>query len=171
MLIRHARTTLMAVAGTAGLAVLATPSAAHASAPTVTAEPADASAQSNPCDSWTDIDVFDPNGSRHFIVHVPTAGSQTKNANCILGQHSSGNGVFKLQTALILCNQQVQLTHDGKYGPQTAAAVKGVQAAAGFPADQQDGVYGPATFKVTGFPGYNPDGSFSGVCFVFPRGL
>lgn len=74
--------------------------------------------------------------------------------NCYMGTWmvgTSNQGVIALQKAINAC-YTLGLTVDGKYGSNTAAAVKEVQRRAGV---SQDGTYGPTTKNAMLWPWYD----------------
>ncbi|MFE5946459.1 peptidoglycan-binding protein [Streptomyces sp. NPDC056480] len=97
-----------------------------------------------------------------YRAAVPaTAGGST---SCVMGRGSSGSQVEALQFALSICND-LYLSSDGSYGPQTEAAVRTVQSRNNLSAD---GVYGPNTRNATSWRWYPVDWSANNpVCARF----
>lgn len=91
-----------------------------------------------------------------YVVHVPTAGSQSGNGNCQLKQGNKGDGVTVLQRSLKYC-EGYNISIDGDYGPQTKNAVAAWQRQmngdynAGLAVD---GEFGPHTRDWTTFVDY-----------------
>jgi hypothetical protein len=96
-----------------------------------------------------------------YVVHVPSAGYQTGTVNCLLKQGNRNDAVTVLQRALKYCHG-FSITVDGEYGPQTKAAVLGLQhrANSNYGAGLvEDGEYGPKTKNWTHFPDWTWPGN------------
>lgn len=76
-------------------------------------------------------------------AHLPVVGG-TNNYKCKLTNGHHNWGVVVLQISLKECEGQTGLQVDGRYGPQTAAAVTKVQHKYKI---TEDGVYGPQTLS------------------------
>jgi peptidoglycan hydrolase-like protein with peptidoglycan-binding domain len=114
-----------------------------------TAGPAEAATPT--CTSWT---TYYAPYTTSYVVHVPSAGSQTGVTNCILKQGNHNEAVTVLQRGLKYCHGD-NISIDGDYGPQTRGAVLALQKRANdaFGAGiAEDGEYGPQTADWTKFP-------------------
>jgi Putative peptidoglycan binding domain len=93
-------------------------------------------------------------------VRLPVAGPVAPFASptCKLdGSGGAADAVRLVQDALARCNDR-PVAVDGRYGPQTAAALRSVQQQHGIGVD---GVYGPETRSVMGWP-FEPGGDEEG---------
>lgn len=95
--------------------------------------------------------------TRHLIV--PSYNRVTR--NCLMGTGAQGPQVWDLQTALRDCYRINPGPADGKYGPQTKAAVAAFQRSVGI---ADDGIYGPRTEDFMRFRVYNNSGTWVGWC-------
>lgn len=87
-----------------------------------------------------------------ITAQVPVV-SGTNNYKCVLTNGHHNWGVVVLQIALKECEGHTGLEIDGRYGPQTAAAVTKVQHKYKI---TEDGVYGPETFSRMSWRGSFP---------------
>ncbi|HYQ62002.1 peptidoglycan-binding domain-containing protein [Actinophytocola sp.] len=137
------------------VAVLGLVSAAGTVLATAPAATADVTAAATPtCTSWST--AYAPY-TTDYVLHIPTAGYQTYNDNCILEQGNNNDAVKVLQRALRYCSGY-NLSIDGDYGPQTRGAVLDLQRRmndsynAGL---EEDGEYGPNTYNWVKFPAWS----------------
>jgi peptidoglycan hydrolase-like protein with peptidoglycan-binding domain len=137
------------------VAVLGLVSAAGTVLAAAPAATADVTAAATPtCTSWST--AYAPY-TTDYVLHIPTAGYQTYNDNCILEQGNNNDAVKVLQRALRYCSGY-NLSIDGDYGPQTRGAVLDLQRRmndsynAGL---EEDGEYGPNTYNWVKFPAWS----------------
>lgn len=148
------------------IALLGLASAAGIGLATAAPASADVTAAATPtCTSWTT--VYAPY-TTDYVLHIPTAGSQTWNDNCVLRQGNRNDAVKVLQRALRYCSGY-NIGIDGDYGPQTRAAVLDLQRRmndrenAGL---QEDGEYGPNTYNYVEFPAWSwPANAMQNSCW------
>ncbi|UJW34926.1 peptidoglycan-binding protein [Saccharothrix sp. AJ9571] len=81
--------------------------------------------------------------------------------NCQLAYGDSGSAVVPLQQALKWCNQKANISADGDFGTMTKKALAHAQANAGV---DDDGIYGPVTRGVLGWPVIGSNGQPNGKC-------
>jgi hypothetical protein len=86
---------------------------------------------------------------------LPTTGYENKNTECKLQYGDEYPGVLVLQAAITRCFAKI--TVDGKYYAETEAVVRFIQELNKI---DPDGVYGPDTRDVMGWPWYSSDGTF-----------
>jgi peptidoglycan hydrolase-like protein with peptidoglycan-binding domain len=90
-------------------------------------------------------------------LHLPalsTGSRQCKNDRTYEG--TALDSVKVIQNAANSSVYKRGITKDGKYGQNTAAAVKHIQVYGGLPKSQQDSVYGPVTCSRTWWPVQTP---------------
>ncbi|AXB45419.1 peptidoglycan-binding domain-containing protein [Amycolatopsis albispora] len=114
---------------------------------------ADVSAAAATCNSVKKISL----GNNYIRQPVNTNGA---GRNCQLSYGDSGSAVTALQQALKLCNYKANIAADGDFGEQTLKALIYAQEKRGV---DNDGIYGPITRGVLGWPAYNGNG-FTGSC-------
>ena len=113
-------------------------------------------------DSWPDA----PSGLYH---HVPSAGAQTGNYNCVLAYGNNSLAVLALQESLNACYGQ-GIAPDRDFGPATRQAVRNAQTAINQRHPEArlvvDGVYGPKTSLYFRYQAYdhNNGGAHTGLC-------
>ncbi|MGC7097943.1 peptidoglycan-binding domain-containing protein [Amycolatopsis lurida] len=114
---------------------------------------ADVTAAAATCNSVKKISI----GNNYIRQPVNTNGA---GRNCQLSYGDSGSAVTALQWALKLCNYKANIAADGDFGEQTRKALSYAQDKRGI---DNDGIYGPITRGVLGWPAYNGNG-FTGAC-------
>jgi murein L,D-transpeptidase YcbB/YkuD len=125
---------------------------AHQAAPDQAPAVPEAALAAAVCASWTDY-VTTP-GVR-YNVRIPSTTRNGNQANCVLYNGISSDGVYKLQDALNRCYGH-SLAVDGDFGSATESAVRDVQRRHRITVD---GVYGQNTRAAMTWPKYL-NGSF-----------
>lgn len=120
--------------------------AAAALAPALTAAPAAAAYPT--CQG---VSVWRGVWGGDYTTIYPTTTEGSYNTSCVLGYGAESHAVWRLQSMYMECYVEDQpwlewpaIPRDGKYGAQTAAAVRLIQANEGV---RVDGIYGPQTRK------------------------
>jgi hypothetical protein len=120
---------------------------------------------------YTRSNIFVAGKYQTVGFHLPSASGFNRNCKNDTGNQNTLSAVIVIQNAANAFYGK-GLSKDGKYGPNTAKAVKDIQIIGGLPKSQQDSVYGPVTCSRTWFPLQVPRGSFlqntSGCSFYVP---
>ncbi|TWP50558.1 peptidoglycan-binding protein [Lentzea tibetensis] len=120
------------------------------------------------CTSFTSSDAW-PDGIPGLYHHVPSAGPETRNFNCVLGVGNNSLAVLALQESLFVCYKQ-NIRRDRDFGGATKTAVENAQKTINRVHPEArlavDGVYGPRTSLYLQFQQYdhNNGGAHTGRC-------
>lgn len=120
---------------------------------TVSTASADAEKALPRCKEFTTITADFAGAPVH--TYKPTTGFQNRNTECKLQWGDEYPGVFVLQGVLSECLTKIKV--DGKYYGETESAVRFIQGMTGI---ATDGVYGPDTRDVLGWPWYSASNKF-----------